>query len=129
MGNHKGRFFPGEGHLRGGVQKSGQGHVPMSNWRGPISTPQASGGQACSAIPQAARKERQSLPSSSMASVSRCCISSACKCWMEWTCSIQWDSAFLISAVQQAFASIIIEVQLASASIMIEAQLASASLI
>ena len=46
---------------------------PISSWRGHINTPQASGGQACSATPQVARKERQSLSSSSMASSSIHC--------------------------------------------------------
>ena len=92
--------------------------VPMGLW-----------GQAWSAIPQAANKERWSLPSFSMASISRCCISSTFNCWMERKCTTQWDSAFLISAVQWASASVIIKVQLASVSLMIEVQLASASLI
>ena len=93
-----------------------KGMFPMSKGRGPISTPWASRGQACSAVPQVARKERQSLPSSSMASISRCCIPSACDCWMEWACSAQQDPAFLISVVQWVSASVIMEAQLASAS-------------
>ena len=67
-------------------------------------------------------------PSSSMASVSRHCIPSACDCWMEWACLAPWDSTFLIAIEQQFSASAMVEAQLALASLIQVACWAYASL-
>ena len=117
MRDHKGRFLLHGRHLGGLFRRVPRDMFPMSNWRGPISTPQASMGQACYAVPQVTGKERQSLPSFSMAFISRCCMPSACDCWMEWPCLVQWDSVFLIAVVQWTSTFVLIEAQLVLASL------------
>ena len=93
-------------------------HSPWARWKEVISTPQASGGLACRDCSTGGEEgEVQSFPSSSMASISRHCMPSACDSWMEWACLAPWDSAFLIAIEQQPSASAMVEVQLALASL------------
>ena len=101
---------------------------PISNWRGYIRVPWASREQACSAALQAVKKDWQSLPSSSMASLSRPCILSLCDCCRVQARSAQAASASLIVAVQVASASQITVMQWASASQVMVAQWAFAFL-
>ena len=54
------------------LRRVGIGEFPSSRWKGTTVIPWASGGLALKAVPQVARKARQSLLSSSVASVSRC---------------------------------------------------------
>ena len=75
-------------------------------------------GQTCSATLQAFRKDWQSLPSSSMASLSISCIHSPCYCCRMWACSAQVISASLIAAVHVASVSQIMVVQQALVSLM-----------
>ena len=74
------------------------------------------------------RKLSWPLLSSSMASSSRCCMPSACDCWMELAWEVPWASASLMAVEQWASASLIEWAQVVSASLMEQAQTAFASL-
>ena len=90
---------------------------PTSNCSRYISTPHASVGQAFSATLQAVRKDWQSLPSSSMASLSISCICSTCDCCRMQVHSKQVASATLIAAAHAASAFQIVVAQWALTSL------------
>ena len=90
----------------------------IGNWRGYISIPHVSGGQACSATPQAPRNDWWSLPSSSMASLCMTCILSLCDCCRVLAWFTQVACASLIAAVHIPSTSQIAVVQWALASLM-----------
>ena len=92
-------------------------------------SPTGFGGLACRAVLQLARKERWSFPSPSVASITRCCMPSACNCWIEQACLVSWYSAFLIAVEQQFSTSAMMEAWLALASFMQVACWASALLL
>ena len=61
--------------IQGGMaRRVGKDMFPITNWRGHINTHWASGVLACKPFPQAARKNWQLFSSSSMASLSKCCM-------------------------------------------------------
>ena len=79
---------------------------PISNSRGYISIPWASRGQTCSAVPQAVRKDWQSLSSSSMASLSRPSILSLSACcrvqaWFTQAVSASWKAVAHVASASQ----------------------------
>ena len=100
------------------AKRAAKDMFPISNCRGYMSIPCASGGQACSATLHAVRKDWQSLPSSSMAFLSISCIHSPCDCCRTWVCSAQMASTSLIAAAHVASASWIMIVQQALTSLM-----------
>ena len=91
---------------------------PINNCRGYMSTSHASGRQTHSTTLQAVRKDWQSLPSSSMASLSISCICSPCDCCRMWAHSLQAVSTSLIAAVHVASAAWIAVTQWALTSLM-----------
>ena len=103
------------------AKKAAKDMFPNSNCRGYMSIPHASGGQACSATLQTVRKDCQSLPSSSMASLSISCIHSPCDCCRMQAHSAQVASTSLISDVYVASVSHITIVQWALTSLMASA--------
>ena len=73
------------GQVPGGMlSRVDVGAFSSSRWKEVTIIPWASGGLALRGVPQAARKVKESLFSSSMASASRCWMSLACDCWIEW---------------------------------------------
>ena len=118
----------GRGSLQSGLWLTGRypggmlsrtdiGAFPSKRWKGVTKTPQAIAGLASRAEPQAARKVRQSVLSSSMASVSKCCMSLACVCWIQWDGEAPQDSASLMTVEQQSSASAKVLAWLASTSL------------
>ena len=81
------------------------GAFPSSRWYGVTIMPWALGGLTLREALQMVRKARQSIPSSSMASVSRCWMSLALHCWIEWGLEAPLDSASLRAVEQQFSAS------------------------
>ena len=106
-----------------------KGTFPKRRWKGVTKTLWSLEWLAQRAVPQVARKEKPSFPSSPMASVSRHCMPLACDCWMEQACLVLQDSTFLIAVEQQFSASAMMEAQLALASLMQVVCWASALLI
>ena len=89
----------------------------------------ALGGLALRAEPQMARKARQSILSSSIASASICWMSLACDCWIRQACEAPRDSTSLMAVEQQFSASAKALAQSASASLIQTVCWISASLI
>ena len=95
-GTGMGRVVLHGGYLGGMFSRVSKGAFSRRRWKGVISSLWASGELACRPVPQAVRKERWSFPSTSMASISRHCMPSACDSQMEQACLALQDSAFLI---------------------------------
>ena len=81
------------------------GAFPSNRWYGVTIMPWPPGGLTLRAAPQAVRKVRQSLPSSSIASASRHWMSFVWNCWVEWALEVPLDSASLMVVEQQFSAS------------------------
>ena len=94
----------GEGTPGGMLNRVDIGAFPSNRWYGVTIMPWPSGGLALRAVPQAVRKARWFFPSSSIASNSRCWISLASNCWVEWALEAPLDSASLM-VVEQQFSS------------------------
>ena len=88
----QGRFPFKRGYPGVMLNKVDIGAFPSNRWYWVTIMPWPSGGLALRAAQQAVRKARCSLPSSSIASASRCWMSLARDCWAEWALEALLDS-------------------------------------